>query len=468
MSIKRTRITFVGIILVAILAGLVAWPKGPDLNLKPLGIDYQKELKIQEGLDLEGGSSLNYQADLSQVKPKDREEALNGLVQTIEDRITQENLVGEPLVQPNRSGGQERVIVELPGITDVEKAAALIGRTAKLEFWEPLGPKEKQTDKNPLIKKQGLSEYKRTSLSGADLSDASAGYSQETGSAGEVQINLTFKSEGAKQFAAISRRNVGKIVPITIDAGLEGGRIISPSRIQEEITGGQATISGGFTIESAKELAKQLNSGALPVPVKLVEQRTVGPSLGQDSVQKSLAAGLLGLALVALFMISYYRLPGLLAVGALLLYSTVMVAIFKLAGITQTLAGIGGFILSIGIAVDANILIFERMREELRGGKTLRTAVEVGFERAFTSIRDSNMASILMSVVLFTVGQSPTIKTFAVVLALGVIVSLFSAITVTRTLMRLAVRTRLANRPGLWDVVPKSGKRATSRKGSNA
>lgn len=444
MNIKRTRLTLLAIVVLALLVGLVVWPKGPNLNLKPLGINYQKELKIHEGLDLQGGSHLVYQADMSKVPEKDRTERLSSAVTIIGRRVNSLG-VSEPLVQSSSVAGDYRVIVELPGVTDVAEASSVIGRTVKLEFWESRAANDPPEEPQAILAVQQLSEYKRTNLTGDDLKLAGVSFEQT----GEPKVDLTFNSDGTRKFDEISRRNIGRIVPITVDAGEVGGGIISPARIQEEIPSGQAQITGGFDLQSAKTLAIQLNAGRLPVPVKLVEQRTVGPTLGQDSVEKSLAAGSVGLLLVALFMILYYRLPGVLAVGALLLYTGLMVAIFKLLSVTLTLAGIAGFILSIGIAVDANILIFERMKEELRGGRDLGPAIEVGFARAFTSIRDSNAASLLMSGVLYAFG-SGTIRGFAVVLALGVAVSLFSAITVTRTLMRLVGRTRLGDHLGWW------------------
>jgi preprotein translocase subunit SecD len=439
-TIQRIRFAFAGILLLAVLVGLAVWPSGPDLKIFGLN----KEVKIHEGLDLQGGSHLVYQADMSKVPKNERSDRLDGAVDVIDRRVNALG-VSEPLVQANQSAGQYRVIVELPGVTDVEQASKIIGATVRMEFREQ-DPKAKPNPADP------LSGYQQESnLTGADFKRASVGFNQQTG---EPEINITFNAAGTKKFATMTRRSVGKPIAIVLD-----GSIISAPRVSQEISDGNAVITGAFTVKEAKDLALQLNAGALPVPVKQVEQRTVGPTLGQDSVQKSLAAGLIGLALVAAFMIFYYRLPGALAVLALLLYSGIMIALFKLIPVTLTLAGIGGFILSIGIAVDANILIFERMREELRDGRSLPTALEVGFSRAFTSIRDSNMASLLMSAVLYAFG-SGTIRGFAIVLALGVAVSLFSAITVTRTLMRLVARSRLAEKPRLWDTAqPEGGKR---------
>lgn len=436
MNIKRTKLTLVGVTILGLLALLVALPKGPNLSLKWLGINQQKELKVHEGLDLQGGSHLVYEADMSKIPDKDRDSALRGSVDVVERRVN--NLgVAEPLVQTNTSAGSYRVIVELPGVTDVAEASKTIGETVNMEFRE----QDPQADPTASAS-DPLAAYKAdTNLTGKDFKRATVTFNQQTS---EPEISIVFNGDGAKKFADLTKRNVGKPIAIVLD-----GQIISAPRVNQEITDGNAIITGSFTVESAKKLALQLNAGALPVPVKLVEQRTVGPTLGQDSVEKSLTAGLIGLLLVAGFMIFYYRLPGLLAVAALLLYALYMVALFKLIPVTLTLAGIAGFILSIGIAVDANILIFERMKEELRAGRGLPPAIEVGFSRAFLSIRDSNVASLLMAGVLYTFG-SGTVRGFAVTLALGVIVSLFTAITVSRTFLRLTARTRFGRHLTWW------------------
>jgi preprotein translocase subunit SecD len=434
MNLKRTKWTFLAIVVLTVIAAVLAIPKGPDLNLKPLGINYKQEIKIHEGLDLRGGSSLVYEADMSKVPDGDRKQALEGAVDVINKRVNGLG-VSEPVVQSSNVAGSYRVIVELPGVTDINDASKTIGQTVNMEFREQ-NPNPDPTSTDPLAAFLPTSD-----LTGKDFKRATVTFNQQTS---EPEISIQFNSDGAKKFADITRRNIGKPVAIILD-----GQVISAPRVQSEITDGNAVITGQFTVDEAKKLALQLNAGALPVPVKLVEQRTVGPTLGQDSIERSLTAGVIGLALVALFMIYFYRLPGVLAVGALLVYSLLMIALFKFIPVTLTLAGIAGFILSIGIAVDANILIFERMKEELREGRPLGNAIEVGFARAFTSIRDSNMASLLMSAVLWVFG-SGTIKGFALVLALGVGVSIFSAITVSRTFIRLVARTRLGKNLRLW------------------
>lgn len=284
-------------------------------------------------------------------------------------------------------------------------------------------------------------QWKNTALSGKQLKRAQVVFDEQTQ---QPQVSLEFDDEGAKLFEEITARNVGKTVAIFLDS-----QPISVPRVQQAIVGGRAVITGSFTINEAKLLAQRLNAGALPVPITLVSQERVGASLGEIAVARSLRAGLYGFALVALFMILYYRLPGLLAVGALLIYISFVLAIFKLWPVTLTLAGIAGFILSIGMAVDANILIFERLKEELRAGKTLPLAMQSGFERAWTSIRDSNVSSLITCAILAWFGTS-MVKGFALTLAIGILVSMFSAITVTRTFLKVIIGERHSVRLWLW------------------
>jgi preprotein translocase subunit SecD len=270
--------------------------------------------------------------------------------------------------------------------------------------------------------------WKNTGLSGKDVQHAQLEFDSTSN---RPQVLLTFNDEGKKLFAEITKRDVGKLVAIFLD-----GSPISIPRVQQEITDGSAVISGSFDVAEAKLLAQRLNAGALPVPITLLSQQTIGASLGQDSLQKSLYAGLIGFLIVVSFMILYYRLPGLLASLALAMYTAFSLAIFKLLGITLTLSGIAGVILSIGMAVDANILIFERLKEELRNGRPLASAIDEGFKRAWTSIRDSNVSSLITCAILYSFTSS-SVRGFAVTLALGIGISMFSAITVTRSLLRL-------------------------------
>ncbi len=490
---KKVWYSFVGIILLTLLAGLVDYPKLP--TWVPLN-KWFTDHNIQLGLDLRGGSHLVYQADVAQVAEADQASAVEGVRDVIERRVNYFG-VSEPVIQTNKVGNNWRVIVELAGVKDVSQAIKLIGETPILEFKEQgqeadpqateavnkqnneikgkanlvltrikggedfatlakefsedPGSKDKggdldffgkgqmvpafeeavfklkinevtselvqtqfgyhiikktderKTDKGDevrashiLFKTVAMPEsqaWVATKLSGKQLSKAQVEFDQRTGS---PQVNLTFNDEGKQLFGEITTRNVGKPVAIYLD-----GAPISIPTVQTAITGGQAVISGNFSLSEAKQLAQRLNSGALPVPIKLISQQNVDASLGKVSVDKSLMAGLIGLILVALFMILYYRLPGLLAVVALSVYSLITLAIFKLWPITLTLSGIAGFILSVGMAVDANVLIFERMKEELKLGKNLHQAIEEGFLRAWTSVRDSNVSSIFTALIVW-------------------------------------------------------------------
>jgi preprotein translocase subunit SecD len=395
-----------------------------------LGLSYEKELRLLFGLDLKGGAHLVYEADMSKIEKKDWDSALNGLKEVIERRV---NLLGvtEPVIQTSKVGDIYRVIVELPGISDVQKAIETIGKTAQLNFKEQ-------------GKKAG--EWKDTGLTGKDFKKAAVQINPNTS---EYEISIEFNKSGTKLFADITKRNLRKPVAIFLDE-----QLISAPVVQAIIEDGKAVITGKFTRESARQLAVQLNAGALPVPVKLISQMNVGATLGKDAIQKSLLAGIIGLILVIIFMIVYYRLPGFLAVIALILYSLITIALFKLIPVTLTLAGVAGFILSIGMAVDANILIFERMKEELRAGRTLGIAIESGFRRAWSSIRDSNISSLITCLILFYFG-SGIIRGFAVTLSLGIIVSMFTAITITRTFLNLTVGTRFGNKLWLYGVETK-------------
>ncbi len=410
---KKVWISFCFIILLTVLAGFVVFPTAPDIKIG----SYQKELKIHEGLDLQGGTHLVYELDLSKTDPKDYDDAAQSVINVIDKRINALG-VSEPLIQSSKIGNKRTVIVELPGISNVNEAMQLIGKTAQLSFWE------QNTDGTG---------WQPTELTGADLKKAQLQFDQSTN---EPRVGLQFNDDGAKLFASITQKNLGKPVAIVLD-----GNIISAPTVQSVIDNGEAVITGKFTVNEAKTLTTELNAGALPVPISVIEQQNVGPTLGSESVKASVTAGLIGLILVALFMILYYRLWGVLAVCALMIYTLISIAIFKLIPITLSLSGIAGFILSIGMAVDANILIFERMKEEKRFGKPISACIGDGFKRAWLSIRDSNISSLITCAILyfFTTGM---VKGFALTLAIGILVSMFTAITVTRTFLKLALREK--------------------------
>lgn len=375
------------------------------------------------GLDLTGGSHLVYEVDLSQTSADNQESVLNGLRDVIEKRV---NLFGisEPQVYLAESNSSHRLIVELAGIKDVKSAIKQIGLTPFLSFAEVststvAGQQEAETAFIP------------TELTGRHVTGAQLTFQQITG---QSQISLNFNDEGAKIFEEITGKNIGKPLAVFLDNNL-----ITAPVVQEKITGGQAQITGDFTLEEARQLVERFNAGALPAPIKLINQQTIGASLGSESLQKIIWAGLIGTVILIIFMIGYYRLFGLVASLALIIYIAINLAIFKLFGITMTLAGIAGFILSIGMAVDANILIFERTKEELKAGLSKIAAIEEGFRRAWPSIRDSNTTTIITSIILYYFTAS-FVKGFALSLGIGVLVSMFSAISVSRILLRTLIK----------------------------
>jgi len=549
--VSKIRLQVLAVLVIAVLGALFTWPKGPNW--------IRKEVKLHLGLDLAGGAHLVYQADLTGIPVDQQTAAVEGARDVIERRVNALG-VGEPIVQTNRSSDGYRVIVELPGITDVNEAIKRIGDTPVLEFKEQAEPekltdtekqervkfnadqeklagtlleelknksdadfaaKAKEVSNDPGTKDKGgdlgfiapgllvpgieevlfdklkdgemydqvvktdygyhlvrrvetqckntetdkvvtcppteelnaadskivqeirgrhillqvLSEefkapgeqWKSTRLSGKYLKASKVIFDNQTGM---PIVSMEFNKEGANLFEAITGRNVGKPVAIFLD-----GILLSAPRVESKISGGSAVISGNFSIVEAKELAKRLNSGALPIKITLLSQQQVGASLGQESVENSFLAGVLGLLMVIIFMIAYYRLPGLVSAIALIIYALIITTIFKLVPVVLTLSGMAGFIMTIGLAVDANVLIFERLKEELRAGKSLQAAIDEGFARAWTSIRDSNVSTLITAFILLWLGET-MVKGFGITLALGVIVSMFTAITVTRVLLK--------------------------------
>lgn len=380
------------------------------------------------GLDLVGGSRLVLEAQTTDTLAKITPEMMDSLRFAIENRVNKLG-VAETVVQ---QVGDKRLLIEIPNISDLTKAKEFLGETAELEF------KKEGTPIN------GQPTWIGTGLSGKDLSKAILSTNSQTG---EWVVDLQFNDKGTRKFADLTTKLVGKPMAIFFNGELQSAPVI-----REPIIGGNAQISGGengFQYEDAKKMVDLLNAGALPVPAKIIEENTVGPTLGADSIQKSKFAGAIGLGLVMLFMLTFYRLPGLIADIALVCYSVILFALFKIIPVTLTLAGIAGFILSIGMAVDANILIFERTKEELRAGRTLFTAINAGFDRAFTSIFDSNMSTIITCIILYMLGTS-VVKGFALTLALGVMVSMFSAITITKNFMHLIFGTGELKYPQLF------------------
>lgn len=398
------------------------------------------------GLDLAGGSQLVYEADVSGIDPAEVDELMDVLRQVIEQRI---NIFGvsEPVVQVEKSSfvtgdAKQRLVVELPGVTDVNQAVAEIGRTPLLEF--KLVDQEaaaqaallESIDVESATVTSATGEtpdpYTDTGLTGRYLVSAQlqfAGQGSGAGLSNEPVVAITWNEEGAKLFEEITAANIGKPLAIFLD-----GQVISTPMINERITGGQAVISGGFTPDEARDLAQNLNFGALPVAIELAGTETVGSTLGAEVLEKGVMAGVVGFGVVMVFMMLWYRLPGLIAVISLVTYVVAMLALFQFIPVVLTAAGLAGFILTIGMAVDANVLVFERMKEEYRAGKSMREAANVGFQRAWSAIRDGNVTSLLSAVILFWFGTS-MVKGFALVFGIGVLTSMLSALIVTRTLL---------------------------------
>ncbi len=416
-----------------------------------LGGSAESKFDFKLGLDLSGGTSLVYRADVSSIDESEVSDAMDSLRDVIERRI---NLFGVSettvLVQDASfiNEGENRIVIELPGVTDINEAVSMIGQTPLLEFKteRPAGPEQdkliadfeavqdKVLSGEVLLSSLEDPYFVPTPLTGRFLERATLEFSQggmggASAVGGEPMVVLTFNKEGSDLFEKITGENVNKLVAIYLD-----GAPISTPVVREAITGGEAVISGSFTPEEAKQLVGRLNSGALPVPIELISTQTVGPSLGAEAVDAGVFAALIGFGVLSILILFWYRLPGLIAIIALVIYSFVMFAMFKLVPVTLTAAGIAGFILSLGMAVDANILIFERMKEEMRSGKTISDALENGFDRAWSSIRDSNLSSMITAVILFWFGTA-LIKGFALTFGLGVLVSMISAIIVSKVLL---------------------------------
>ncbi len=396
------------------------------------------------GLDLLGGTHLVYKADLSNLAGgQSSADAMEGVRDVIERRV---NIFGvaEPLVQVE---GNDRLVVELAGVKDITQAIRLIGETPFLQFKEERPEAEKNAILEAQKKNQRMAEdpyFIDTLLTGKYLNGAKVVFANGTSQISGVEVSLELNDEGAKIFKTLTEKNLNKRLAIYLD-----GVPISAPVVQSVIPNGKAVITGNFTIQQAKELSTRLNAGALPVPVSLISQQSIGASLGQESLARSLKAGVYGLVLVALFMILFYRLPGVVSVLALIIYVVIVLAIYKLIPVTLTLSGIAGFIISLGMAVDANVLIFARTREELAQNKSLTLAFNEGFRRAWLSIRDSHVTTLIGAAVLYLFTTS-VVKGFALTLGIGVLISLFSAITVTRSFLGLILGPKLENKRWLF------------------
>ena len=451
---KSNQRWIIPILILLAISIYINLPNHPGIHLG----NFNKEIKTQLGLDLVGGVQALLEADL----PADvdiSQENMQTARGIIEDRVNGLG-VSEAVVQ---IAGDRRILVELPGEQDPEQALSTIKETALLEFVD-FGDVSAQ-DVSLLYTTKIKTDY-QTSNDAEDLSPDSptdpvfhtvitgASIKQvgvTTDALGNPQVLFELTPEGSIIFSEFTAANVGKMLAIVLDK-----EVISSPVINEAITGGQGSISGNFTIETANELAIQLRYGSLPIPLKVVQTQTIGPTLGEDSLDKSLIAGIIGMVVVMVFMALYYRLPGLIADLALLMYALVTFAVYRWIPVTLTLPGIAGFILSLGVAVDANVLIFERMKEELRRGRTIQQAISLGWDRAWPSIRDSNLSTLITSAILFWFGSTfgaSIVKGFSLTLAIGVLVSLFTAVTATRTFLHLMLdKIKATDRPELFGV----------------
>jgi preprotein translocase subunit SecD len=424
----KLRYSAVLVLIVAAAIGVFVWKTNAPSS----------HFAFKLGLDLSGGSQLVYNADTSKVPAEQVGDAMNALQTVIERRVNAFG-VSEPVVQTEQAGalanGAYRLIVQLPGVTDVNQAIAMIGETPTLEFkLVKQGSEASTTNPDGSV---NMGAFQDTGLTGKYLTSAALQFGNGS-SALQTQptVVVNFNAEGTKLFAQITDQNVGRELAIFLD-----GRLLSVPTIQERIDNGTAVISGNFTAQTAKDLTTNLNLGALPVPIVLASTESIGATLGDQAAHAGMLAGLIGFLVLSIFMILWYRLPGVVAVVSLVIYCVLMLALFKLIPVVLTAAGIAGFILSVGLAVDANILIAERMKEELAAGASAQESIRHGFTRAWSAIRDSNIAHIIAAVILFWMGTS-IIRGFALVFGLGVVVSLLSAIVISRTfLLALGINT---------------------------
>ena len=433
----KTKKVFLFITLLTIVGLYIALPKEivPPLNFTIFGKHIQKEFELKKGLDIQGGMEVVLKADMTEIVQEDRDTAIESSREVILRRV---DLFGinEPTVTTAKTATDYRLLVDLPGVSDPNQALQLVGTTAQLDF--RLQNPDLATAESTTSAIAFFNQFEQTTLTGKELERALVQFDPQTN---EPVIALEFNEEGKEIFAAITKENVGEVLAIFLD-----DYPLAMPRINTPILDGRAVMTGGFDIEEAKQTAIQLNAGALPVPIEIIEQRQLGASIGQEAVEKSIEAGLIGIGLVMAFMIMLYGWDGLIADLALMIYGILTIAIYKVMGVTLTLPGIAGMLLTIGMAVDANILIFERMKEELRLGKVWKRAMELGFGRAWDSIKDANIATIMTALVLINpldfnfLNTSGMVRGFGITLLIGVLISLFTGVVVTRTFMRLFLR----------------------------
>lgn len=475
MNNKNIVISLISILALALVAGIFCYPNGYNQLVDNINSKYNWKIwnfpttDFKLGLDLKGGIHLEYQADLSQIGDNDKSDVMEGLRDVIERRV---NIFGvtEPVVQVY---GTDRIAVELPGVESIDSAIAWIGETPLLEFWEQrpqadidkINAKREETKGLTTLEEiQKITDwqvafenpYQKTELTGKYLKKATLDFDPTTYA---PIIQLKFDDDGAKLFEAITERNVGKTIAITLDEAsivdtngdgkIDGLDLYAP-RVENKISGGEAIITGQTDIKAAKILVQRLNQGALPVPLgDPIVQKKVGPTLGSISLNNALLAGIYGIIGIVIFLVSFYRLPGLLASFALVVYCLIFLSLIKLIPVTMTLAGIGGIILSIGMAVDANILIFSRMKEELAKGTDTLTSIEEGCNRAWPSIRDGNFTTLIVAFTLYFLGTS-FIKAFAFALIVGILISMFSAMVVSRVFLEFIAKGKIGKIKWLW------------------
>jgi preprotein translocase subunit SecD len=407
----------------------------PSINLSLGPIKFVRNLDIKKGLDLQGGTRVTLKADMENIDPQDRSTAHESVRSVISRRVDLYG-VSETSIKTSKVGEDYRLIVELPGVDQPQEALDLIGKTAQLVFASPIfQPPPASPSAEPV-----LSGFIPTDLTGADLQRAQVTFETNNRQPG---VSLTFKDSGREKFKDLTEQHLNQPLAITLD-----GSIVTAPVVQSVITTGQAVITGQFTNEEAKNLSIQLNAGALPVSVSILSQKNIPATLGQQAVGKSITAGAIGLGLVVFFMVGYYGWLGFIASLGLFLYGTLTLSIYKLIPITLTLPGIAGFLLSVGMAVDSNILIFERYKEEIRSNRSSKVALELAFGRAWDSIKDANTATIITALILFNplnwsfLNTSGAVRGFALTLMIGIFISLFTGIIVTRTLLRLFYKSK--------------------------